>query len=171
MLGRVVCETCDGYCVVEAQTFDGDWVEIDCKDCHGEGGFDLHGPLTREEAERRATNQAAWQAFSDSLVKHECTHCDRQGFEAQPQPPRPCGDCPDGIVVPLRELQAAAHPVLPWRREGDRVTVAAPTPLRDLHIMLDRAGIAKGSLGQRIAAALQDRQAWMDAAGKEPDHG
>lgn len=39
-----------------------------------------------------------------------------------------------------------------------------PSPLRDLHAMLDQAGIAPGSLGQRVAAALADRQAWMDRA-------
>lgn len=39
-----------------------------------------------------------------------------------------------------------------------------PSLLRDIHAMLDQAGISLGSLGQRVAGALADRQAWIDRA-------
>lgn len=39
-----------------------------------------------------------------------------------------------------------------------------PSPLRDIHALLDQAGISPGSLGQRVAGALAERQAWIDRA-------
>lgn len=39
-----------------------------------------------------------------------------------------------------------------------------PSPLRDIHALLDQAGISPGSLGQRVAGALAERQAWIARA-------
>jgi hypothetical protein len=39
-----------------------------------------------------------------------------------------------------------------------------PTPLRDIHAMMDQAGIAPGSLAARVASALADLAAWQAKA-------
>lgn len=39
-----------------------------------------------------------------------------------------------------------------------------PTPLRDLHAMMDQAGIAPGNLGARVASALAGLAAWQAKA-------
>jgi hypothetical protein len=126
MLGRIDCETCDGYGEVEVLTLEGDWVEVYCKPCGGAGGFALHGPPTREQVAEVEAQAAAREVAWARWATFSCTHCRFYCDAHLERGPRPCHACPEGIIVPLRDLQAAARGALAWRRKGDEVVAIEP---------------------------------------------
>jgi hypothetical protein len=157
-MNLVACEECRGegavVAAVDVRRRRVTWAQ--CDECKGAGGFEVYGPPAREEAERREAAAASTAAFFGSLAKHVCTHCDRGGFDAVPKPPTPCGSCPEGIVMPLRDFQAASRGSLPVRRVGDLVEQVEPrNEMAGVRAVLDAAcDAAETYTPSRVVAAL-----------------
>jgi hypothetical protein len=139
MLGRIDCEKCDDEGTVEVEIVGGGWATVDCDECHGWGGWALYGPPTREQAAEIEARNAAFEADSAKWATFVCTHCETYCDAHVDGGLRRCWRCDDGILVPLRDLQAVARPALPWRRRGDEIVMIEPPDPRQGDLFATRA--------------------------------
>lgn len=162
MLGRIDCEKCGGFGQRRVPTIEGPVAEVDCYECDGFGGFPIYGPPTREQAAEIEAQQAASEANAAKWATFACTHCDYYCDAWIERGPTLCYSCDEGIVVPLRDLQAAARGALPWRRRGEKVIAIEPPDPRqsDLFDGVGRIarsiGLSDGSTVHHVARRVSE---------------